>query len=62
MLLGRDYRPGQTSSANFLVNESRVSFITGDVDGIFRMFEYDPTSESFKTLRLLVSSTADILL
>lgn len=45
VFLGRDYRPSRISNANFLVNEGRVSFVTGDDKGVLRMFEYDPTSE-----------------
>lgn len=46
VLLGRDYRPARTSTANFLINDGKVSFIAGDVDGVLRLFEYDPTSTS----------------
>lgn len=45
VLLGRDYRLGRTSSANFLVNEARLSFVTADINGVLRIFDYDPTSE-----------------
>ncbi|KAM0749012.1 hypothetical protein T439DRAFT_382097 [Meredithblackwellia eburnea MCA 4105] len=44
VLLGRDYRPGKTASANFLVNDGKVSFVVGDIFGILRVFEYDPTN------------------
>ncbi|GAA5885680.1 hypothetical protein JCM16303_003111 [Sporobolomyces ruberrimus] len=44
VFLGRDYRPSRISNANFLVNEGRVSFVTGDDKGVLRMFEYDPSN------------------
>lgn len=44
VLLGRDYRPARVASANFLINDGKVSFIVGDVSGVLRLFEYDPTS------------------
>ncbi|GAA5993443.1 hypothetical protein JCM5350_000095 [Sporobolomyces pararoseus] len=44
VFLGRDYRPSRIASANFLVNEGRVAFVTGDDKGVLRMFEYDPTN------------------
>ncbi|GAA5941609.1 cleavage/polyadenylation factor CFT1 [Sporobolomyces koalae] len=44
VFLGRDYRPSRISSANFLVNEGRVSFVTGDDRGVIRLFEYDPSN------------------
>ncbi|GAA5965654.1 hypothetical protein JCM3765_000915 [Sporobolomyces pararoseus] len=44
VFLGRDYRPSRIASANFLVNEGRVAFVTGDDKGVLRMFEYDPSN------------------
>ncbi|GAA5906861.1 cleavage/polyadenylation factor CFT1 [Sporobolomyces salmoneus] len=44
VFLGRDYRPSRISSANFLVNEGKVAFVTGDDKGVLRMFEYDPSN------------------
>lgn len=44
VLLGRDYRPGRTSSATFLVNDGRVAFVACDLDGVLRVFEYDPAN------------------
>ena len=44
ILLGRDYRAGRTSSATFLVNDGRVAFVACDLDGVLRVFEYDPTN------------------
>lgn len=45
VLLGRDYRPSRVSSANFLVDNGKVAFVVGDLSGVVRMFEYDPSSE-----------------
>ncbi|KAI5476013.1 cleavage and polyadenylation specificity factor subunit 1 [Pseudohyphozyma bogoriensis] len=42
--LGRDYRPSQTASANFLVNEGKVAFVVADIYGVLRLFEYDPAN------------------
>ncbi|KAL8292101.1 hypothetical protein RQP46_001567 [Phenoliferia psychrophenolica] len=44
IFLGRDYRPSRTTSANFLVNDGRVAFVVGDIEGVLRVFEYDPTN------------------
>lgn len=46
VILGRDYRPNLTTSANFLVNDGRLAFIMNDPKGVLRLFEYDPTSTS----------------
>ncbi|GAA5859437.1 hypothetical protein JCM8547_006821 [Rhodosporidiobolus lusitaniae] len=54
VLLGRDYRPAYVSSANFLVNEGKVAFISNDDRGVIRLFEYDPTNiASYAGQRLL---------
>ena len=45
VLLGRDYRPARVASANFLINDGKVSFVVGDVSGVLRLFEYEPTSK-----------------
>lgn len=44
VLLGRDYRPARVTTTNFLINDGKVSFIVGDVVGVLRLFEYDPSS------------------
>ncbi|GAA5916679.1 hypothetical protein JCM5296_000765 [Sporobolomyces johnsonii] len=44
VFLGRDYRPSRVSNANFLVNDGKVAFVTGDDKGVLRLFEYDPTN------------------
>ncbi|GAA5925405.1 hypothetical protein JCM1841_002835 [Sporobolomyces salmonicolor] len=44
VFLGRDYRPSRVSNANFLVNDGKVAFVTGDDKGVVRLFEYDPTN------------------
>lgn len=51
VFLGRDYRLGCTASANFLVNDGRVAFVVGDIYGVLRVFEYDPTSEFSRSSR-----------
>ncbi|KAK4697553.1 cleavage and polyadenylation specificity factor subunit 1, partial [Phenoliferia sp. Uapishka_3] len=64
VLLGRDYRASRASSANFLVNDGRVAFVVGDIEGVLRLFEYDPTSEYRIPFRLRTAepdpSTIDI--
>jgi hypothetical protein len=53
-LLGRDYRPSRTSSANFLINDGKVAFVVGDVNGVLRLLEYDPSSESLGRILPLI--------
>ncbi|GAA5973411.1 hypothetical protein JCM11641_006446 [Rhodosporidiobolus odoratus] len=44
VLLGRDYTPVYASNANFLINEGKVAFVSGDDKGVLRLFEYDPSN------------------
>ncbi|GAA5919136.1 hypothetical protein JCM6882_002398 [Rhodosporidiobolus microsporus] len=44
VLLGRDYRPTCVANANFLVNDGKVAFVSGDDHGVLRLFEYDPAN------------------
>ncbi|SCZ90601.1 BZ3500_MvSof-1268-A1-R1_Chr9g10894 [Microbotryum saponariae] len=54
VLLGRDYRPVSVSNSNFLVNDGKVALVVGDLDGVLRMFEYDPLNiSSYAGQRLL---------
>ncbi|GAA5944861.1 hypothetical protein JCM3775_003540 [Rhodotorula graminis] len=54
VLLGRDYRPSRVGSANFIVNEGKVAFVSNDDGGNLRLFEYDPTNiASYAGQRLL---------
>jgi len=60
VLLGRDYRPSRVGSANFIVNEGKVAFVSSDDGGNLRLFEYDPTSASscLSSFQLLLPNTS----
>jgi cleavage and polyadenylation specificity factor subunit 1 len=53
--LGKDPRCRPTNTADFVVYEGKVAFVTTDEAGVVRIFQYDPTSlESRGGERLLV--------
>ena len=63
--LGKDARARPTNTADFIVYEGKVGFITSDKAGVFRILEYSPTSlESRAGERLLTrtefQSTAEV--
>lgn len=45
--LGREVRPNATATTDILVSENKGVLVATDVDGIIRMFDYDPLRKLF---------------
>jgi len=43
--IGKDYQGRGTMTADFLIHEGRMCFVTSDVHGVARLIEYNPASK-----------------